>query len=86
MNARLWQDGHAIGMECDEHGRPQRFHWGGQSYQVERICNRWRLHEGWWEGEEGWREYIKLTTKSGLLCVVVRDLTHETWALVRLYD
>lgn len=86
MNARLWHEGQAIAMTCDAHGKPLRFRWAGQRHVVERICNRWRVHEGWWQGEQGWREYIKLTTEDGLLCLVVRDLTHDTWALVRLYD
>ena len=91
MNARLWGEGEPVSVECDEHGRPLRFRWGSQTHQVERICNRWRVHEGWWRlptaGEQsGWREYVKLTTTSGLLCLLGRDLQDNIWELVRLYD
>ncbi len=87
MNARLWRDGEPIAMTCDKTGRPQHFRRGSHTHQVEHVCNRWRVHEGWWRDKEnGWREYIKIATSDGLLCLVVRDMENDVWFLVRLYD
>jgi hypothetical protein len=105
MNARLWPEGEPLAVVCDAHGRPQSFRWAGHTYQVERICNRWRAGEAWWQagaapgegpiggpmsgpigGPMSGREYIKLATNEGLLCLLARDLRRDVWLLVRVYD
>ncbi|MCO6451201.1 MAG: hypothetical protein J5I90_10490 [Caldilineales bacterium] len=86
MNAHVWINGEDIAVICDAHGKPLRFRWGKDMHQVERICNRWRAKGVWWRGERADREYIKLTTTDGLLCVVARDMQRDAWALVCLYD
>ncbi|RME81668.1 MAG: hypothetical protein D6775_13020 [Caldilineae bacterium] len=86
MSARLWQSGEAIRVVCDEYGRPLRFWWRGTRHEVAQICNRWRVHARWWQASDGWREYIKLTTEDGLLCLLACDLEHQVWELARLYD
>ena len=86
MNARLWAHGEPVTVTCDEHGRPLAFHWGGRRYAVERVCNRWRVKGAWWKGETGEREYIKLATTGGLLCLLARAWEEEAWVLVRVYD
>ncbi len=85
MNARLWGEGSAVQVACDEHGRPQSFNWQGQEHHIQQVCNRWRVHQGWWRHDE-WQEYVKVTTADGLLCVLARDLHTGQWLLVRLYD
>jgi len=54
-------------------------------HTVQQIANRWRIDEGWWEGRI-WREYFKLTTASGWLVILYRDMTTGAWYLQRLYD
>ncbi len=39
----------------------------------------------WWRVRI-WREYFKLTTGTGLLVVIYRDLLSGAWYLQRLYD
>ena len=86
MNARLWADGEPLAVRCDEHGRPLAFRWDGRRYTVERVCNRWRVKGAWWKGENGEREYVKLATTGGLLCLLACDRETGAWVLVRVYD
>ncbi len=87
MTARLWAQGEPIAVDCDTAGRPVRFAWQARTHEVERVCNRWRVSEEWWKTDPGaWREYIKLVTRDGLLCLLARDLDREAWWLIRLYD
>ena len=87
VNARFWPDGEPVQMTTDERGRPLRFLWQGERHTVDCICNRWRVDEDWWRGGgRSWRDYIKLTTKEGLLCLLVYDLVRDDWLLVRVYD
>jgi hypothetical protein len=51
------------------------------------VCNRWRVHTRWWEPAEAvWREYLKVTTDSGFLCLIYHDLVSGGWFLSRIYD
>lgn len=86
MSARLLGEGEPLVVECDAGGRPLGFRWAGQMYKVARVCNRWRVRGEWWRGESGGREYIKLVTGSGLLCLIARDLDAGAWFLIRIYD
>jgi hypothetical protein len=74
-------------------GVPACFAWQGMSHRVVDVCNRWRIHTRWWEpsaagGTGGmiWREYVKVTTDIGLLCLLYRDLQDGGWFLARVYD
>jgi hypothetical protein len=72
------------------------FVWKGTAHPIDATCNRWRVHARWWEssgaGDSGgggqaiWREYVKVTTGTGLLCLVYRDLLEGGWFLARVYD
>ena len=102
MNARLWREGEPLAVVCDAHGRPQSFRWAGHTYEVGRICNRWRAGDVWWREAmgtsleamgaspeakpAGGHEYIKLATTEGLLCLLARDLGRDVWVMVRIYD
>jgi hypothetical protein len=45
------------------------------------------VHTRWWEPEAAiWREYVKVATKTGLLCLLYRDLIQGGWFLARIYD
>jgi hypothetical protein len=33
-----------------------------------------------------WREYLKVTTDTGLLCLLYRELPAGGWFLARVYD
>lgn len=83
---RLWPEGEAVdiwGEEC----KPAGFLWQGRSHSIEKICNRWRVHTRWWEpGGVVWREYVKVATGTGLLCLIYRDLSAGGWFLARVYD
>jgi hypothetical protein len=66
---------------------PDGFIWKNVSHQILEVCNRWRIHTRWWEPEEMvWRDYLKVITDQGLLCVIYRDLVRGGWFLYRIYD
>ena len=83
---RLWPEGKAV----EAWGRnetPDGFVWDGASHHVLEVCNRWRVHTRWWEPSAStWREYIKVATDKGLLCLLYQDLPGGTWFLARVYD
>jgi hypothetical protein len=63
------------------------FFWQGMSHPISNRHNRWRIHTRWWEPHESiWREYIKVTTDTGLLCLLYHDLRDGGWFLARVYD
>jgi hypothetical protein len=83
---RLWPEGESIeawgGRET-----PAGFTWQETPHRVADVYNRWQVHTRWWEpGETIWREYVKVTTNTGLLCLLYRDLLHGGWFLARVYD
>jgi hypothetical protein len=83
---RLWPEGEAIETWGEEE-MLDGFTGQGASHRVLEVCNRWRVHTRWWEpGEAIWREYVKVTTDTGLLCLLYRDLLDSGWFLARIYD
>jgi hypothetical protein len=83
---RLWPKGEAIEVWGEEE-TPEGFVWQGAPHQTVDVCNRWRVHTRWWEPDQAiWREYLKVTTDTGLLCLLYRDLHTGRWYLARLYD
>lgn len=81
----LWPEGEPIQVASDASQAPQTFAWRGQAHRVERVAKRWRVDVDWWRGRV-WREYFKLTTHTGLLVVIYRDVLTNRWYLQRLYD
>jgi DNA-directed RNA polymerase subunit N (RpoN/RPB10) len=87
MTAPMWLQGDPINVRCTRDGRPLSFMWNAHAHQVARVCNRWRVSAEWWrEDAAAWREYLKLATRDGLLCLVARDLGVDRWWLIRLYE
>ena len=83
--SRLWPTGEAIGVMADDSGVPQRLIWQGRPHAVHNVARRWRVDTDWWRGRV-YREYFKLTTRSGLLVLIYHDLIADTWFVQRLYD
>ena len=83
--SRLWADGDPIEVQVGSDGLPRAFYWRGAWRPVSAIANRWRVRASWWS-EEAWREYFKLATADGLLCMVYHDLHGGGWFCARLYD
>jgi hypothetical protein len=81
-------------------GVPTRFKWQGATHQIRGIHDCWRVHTRWWDPVDRriWREYIKVTTHTGLLCLLYQDLNAKdrttsatsaasaAWFLARIYD
>lgn len=83
---RLWPAGEKVEV-WGEKETPAGFTWRGVSHHILDACNRWRVHTRWWEPDQAlWREYVKVTTDTGLLCLLYRDLLGGGWFLVRIYD
>jgi hypothetical protein len=82
---RLWPDGESISVVSDTLKTPLSFTWRRRIHKVQYVAKRWRVDVDWWE-DRVWREYFKLSTNTGLLVVVYRDLLTGDWYLQRLYD
>jgi hypothetical protein len=66
---------------------PAGFNWHGVPHHILDICNCWRIHTRWWEPSHAvWREYWKVATDEGLLCLIYEDLMSDGWFLSRVYD
>jgi hypothetical protein len=85
--SRLWTEGEKIRVELDAHNWPASFTWQGQAHPVIGIRQRWQVDSDWWsESGRVWREYMAVTTRDGLLCVVYFNLIDRQWYLARIYD
>ena len=82
---RLWPDGVTIEVLAGDDGQPAAFKWQGRLHPVATINQQWRIEEDWWR-EPVERDYYKLTTQTGLLVVIFRNLSNGAWYLQRLYD
>jgi hypothetical protein len=83
---RLWPEGEPVQV-WSEKNELAGFIWQGAAHRIQEVCNCWRIHTRWWEpGEDVWREYQKVTTDTGLLCLLYQDLMGEGWFLARVYD
>jgi hypothetical protein len=83
---RLWPEGEPVEIWGEE-AALSGFVWQGTRYCVVETCNRWRVHTRWWEPDKAiWREYIKVATGTGLLCLLYQDLLKGDWFLARVYD
>jgi hypothetical protein len=82
---RLWPEGEAI--ESWGSGEvADGFYWHCRPQPILDVCNRWRVHTRWWEPQQGiWREYCKVVTDTGMLCLIYRD-SGVGWFLARVYD
>ena len=81
----LWPAGELIQVDSDSLAVPQRFTWQGQSHGVRHVAKRWREDQGWWK-QRIWREYFKISTDSGLLVIIYRDLVSGNWYIQRWYN
>lgn len=84
---RLWPKGEAVEIWGVEGDMPSGFVWQGTSHPIKKSYIRWRVHTRWWEPDEAiWREYVKVETDTGLLCLLHQDLLKGGWFLARIYD
>ena len=81
----FWPEGQPIVVQSDALAAPQSFTWQGRRHPVQAVARRWRVDQDWWR-QRVWREYFKLTTRTGLLVIIYRDLLSGQWYLQRLYD
>ena len=82
---RLWPEGQEIDVVQNKQGIPTTFTWQGQRHDVAELTQQWRVDVGWWR-DRAWRAYYKLSTHTGMLVVVYRELPEGGWYLQRLYD
>jgi hypothetical protein len=82
---RLIQPPDPIDVECDADGSPLHITWRGQQHTVAHIANSWRADAEWWRARQ-WRQYLKVTTNTGLLITIYHDLGSGAWYIQRLYD
>jgi hypothetical protein len=71
----------------DGKAAPEGFDWRGVQHRILEISNRWRVDTRWWEpGQRVARDYLKVITDTGHLCLIYRDARSGGWFLARLYD
>jgi hypothetical protein len=83
--SHLWPEGKLITVTINEANLPEQLAWQGRTHEVAVIANQWIIDDAWWQ-ERVWRHYFKLSTTSGFLLIIYRDLVRQTWYLQRLYD
>ena len=81
----FWSSGQQIKAQVDGE-EPLAFRWERRKHRVCDVSVHWRIHTNWWTMTEVWRDYWEVTTDSGLLCVLYRDLLQDVWHLERLYE
>jgi len=81
----FWPDGKQVDVQASGES-PLTFRWNRRRHRVQHVSARWRIHTSWWTGAEVWRDYWEVTTDTGLLCVLFRDLLSGTWFLERVYE
>lgn len=81
----FWPNGQTIKVDADGE-KPLAFMWEGGVHRVCNVSDHWRIHTNWWAEAEVWRDYWEVTTDSGLLCVLHRDLLRGAWCLERTYE
>ena len=80
----FWPEGKAIEVVMSDE-EPAAFRWIRRKHRVRDVSARWRVHTEWWAGEV-WRDYWEITTDTGLLCVLFRDLLSDRWFLERVCE
>ena len=83
---RLWPKGTRIVVFQNGSEVPERIIWQGQTHDVADVAKYWRVNADWWRGESAARDYYKLTTTTGMLVIIYRDLHTSEWYLQRLYN
>lgn len=81
----VWPQGDPITVQTDPAGQPRALRWRGVEHAVEQVLDRWRVNTGWWDDAPVSREYFTLTTTSGLLLTIFRDLASHEWKLQQVY-
>ena len=86
--SRLFDPPLAIDMETDSLSRPVRFALHGRWHKLARAIERWEVDVDWWKVEgRVHRAYWAVTTTTGMLCVVYKELEGEGgWFLAKAYD
>lgn len=84
---RLWPEGCAV-ETWGEGETPAGFFWAGTPHRVDRVHDCWRIHTRWWQPSTPpvHREYLKVTTDTGLLCLLYHEFQASAWFLARVYD
>jgi hypothetical protein len=84
---RLWAESEAITVTVDSRGWPMAFQWRGRTHEVQHIRQRWQVETDWWADAGAMRrEYMAVTTRDHLLCVIYFDLQAQAWRLSKVYD
>ncbi|HET8628632.1 MAG TPA: DUF6504 family protein [Thermomicrobiales bacterium] len=86
MSARRFRPARPIAVRAGRDGAPVALRWRGRGERVARVAERWDVVAGWWRGEAARRRYYRLVTRSGLWCVVYRDLAAGRWHLDEILD
>jgi hypothetical protein len=81
----FWANGKPVQVQAGGE-KPETFRWSWRRHNVRDVNARWRIHALWWTESEVWRDYWEVTTDTGLLCVLYRDLRSDGWYLERVYE
>lgn len=82
---RLFAAGIPVVAVTDQRGELLAFIWHGERHRVESVIDNWRVDVEWWRVRI-WRDHYRVTTDTGLLVVLYRDLLDGGWRVQRIYD
>jgi hypothetical protein len=85
MMGYLWRTGTPVKVYVDQTGRPKRVVWQGKEHTVEQVTRSWLIDDKWWVARI-WRVYYLITTDTGLLMVIFRNLITNDWFVHRIHD
>jgi hypothetical protein len=81
----FWPKGIPVKVRVDPSGKPVCVLWQGQEHRVEQVTRAWLIDDQWWTARI-WRVYYRITTDTGLLMVVFRNVLSNHWFIHRLHD
>lgn len=66
-------------------GKPLTFRWRMQEHTVNHYSMHWRVHTNWWTDNEIARDYCQVTTDTGWLIGLYRDVFTVKWFVERTF-
>ena len=81
----FWPDGKAVQVALAGE-EPVAFRWNRRQHRIQGVSARWRIHTLWWTDAVVWRDYWEVTTDTGLLCTLFRNLLTDGWFLERVLE
>lgn len=64
---------------------PEYVVWHEVRHHITHIAKQWRIDDAWWK-KRIFRDYYKVTTDTGFLMLLYRNVETGDWYIQRAYD